>query len=69
MISQHYTRSTTQVLAYRPTCNRNTMNRVDDRRLGPCLEHEASGRSKKQIENDKRLAEEAGQPGLFGEGK
>lgn len=43
------------------------IHRVDDRRLGPCLEHEASGMTKKQIENDKRLKDEAEQPGLFRE--
>lgn len=62
---QHFTRSTTQVLAYCPTCNRLTMHRVDDRRLGPCLEHEASGMTKKQEALQKRLKEEAEQPGLF----
>lgn len=62
---QHFTRDTTQVLAYCPTCNRKTMHRVDDRRLGPCLEHGTDERSKKQIREDQRRAEEAEQPGLF----
>lgn len=35
---EHYTRNTRQVLHYCPTCNRQTMHRVDDRRLGCCLE-------------------------------
>jgi ribosomal protein L44E len=35
---EHYTRNTRQVLHYCPTCNRKTMHRVDDRRLGCCLE-------------------------------
>ena len=35
---EHYSRNTRQVLHYCPTCNRQTMHRVDDRRLGCCLE-------------------------------
>lgn len=37
-MAEHYTRNTVKVLAYCPTCNRQTMHRVDDRRLGCCLE-------------------------------
>ena len=54
-----------QVRHYCPTCNRNTMHRVDDRRIGPCLEHEATGMTKKQEALAKKLRDEAEQPGLF----
>ena len=64
-MTQHYTRSTTEVMAYCPTCNRKTMQRVDDRRIGPCLEHEAQGMSKKQEKLNKRLNELREQPELF----
>ena len=64
-MTQHYTRNTTEVMAYCPTCNRKTMHRVDDRRIGPCLEHEAQGMSKKQEKLNKRLNELRVQPELF----
>jgi hypothetical protein len=64
-MTQHFTRSTTQVLAYCNRCGRRTMHRVDDRRIGPCLEHGASGMTKKQEALQKRLKDEAEQPGLF----
>ena len=64
-MTQHYTRSTTAVMAYCPTCNRKTMHRVDDRRIGPCLEHKAQGMSKKQEKLNKRLNELREQPELF----
>ena len=41
------------------------MHRVDDRRIGPCLEHEATGMTKKQEALAKKLRDEAEQPGLF----
>jgi len=62
---QHFTRNTTQVLHFCPTCNRQTMHRVDDRRLGPCLEHGTDGRSKKQIQDDEKREEERKQGKLF----
>lgn len=64
---QHFTRNTTQVLHYCSVCNRKTMHRVDDRRIGPCLEHEASGMTKKQEKLNQRLKDEAEQPRLFKE--
>lgn len=58
-MSQHYTRNTSAVLAYCPTCNRKTMHRVDDRRIGPCLEHGAREFTRKQArEREKREAEQ-----------
>ena len=55
---QHFTRDTTQVKAYCRVCGRLTMHRVDDRRLGPCLEHAAPAMSKRQERLLERLAAE-----------
>jgi ribosomal protein L44E len=62
---QHFTRNTTQVLSYCPTCNRKTMHRVDDRRLGPCLEHGARELSRKQERIFEKLEGERRQGSLF----
>lgn len=35
---EHYTSNTTAVLHYCPTCNKKTMHRVYNKRLGTCLE-------------------------------
>lgn len=37
-MSQHYTRNTVSVAAWCPKCKKNTQHRVDDRRIGPCLD-------------------------------
>jgi ribosomal protein L44E len=47
-MAQHYTRNTKAVSEWCPTCGRFTMHRVDDRRRGPCTEHQAPELSKKQ---------------------
>jgi len=65
-MSQHYTRNTAAVLAYCPTCNRKTMHRVDDRRLGPCLEHGKPEYSQSQLKRMREIEESKEQPGLFG---
>lgn len=66
-MTQRYTRSTAAVLAYCPTCNRKTMHRVDDRRLGPCLEHGARELTRKQEKERERerLENEERQGSLF----
>lgn len=64
-MTQHYTRNTAEVSHYCPTCNRQTMHRVDDRRLGVCLEHAAAGRSLSQIRQQEKREQEKQQPGLF----
>jgi len=64
-MSQHYTRNTSQVMHYCSTCSRHTMHRVDDRRLGSCTEHGASGLSKKQEQQLKAKEEAESQPALF----
>lgn len=34
---QHYTRNTIAASFYCPTCGKDTLHRIDDRRRGPCL--------------------------------
>lgn len=64
-MTQHYTRTTSKVMHWCPTCRRHTMHRVDDRRLGPCTEHAPPGPSKKQ-EKEREAREIAEQQmGLF----
>jgi len=64
-MSQHYTRNTSQVKHWCPTCKRHTMHAVYDRRLSNCLEHGASGMSKAQEAAQKKREEAEKQPGLF----
>lgn len=45
---QHYQRNVSGILRYCPTCARMTMHRVDDRRVGSCVETHVVGMSKKQ---------------------
>jgi hypothetical protein len=47
------------------TCNRKTMHRVDQRRIGSCTEHQASGESEKQRKSREQRGIEAQQPELF----
>lgn len=37
-MAQHFTRNTVAAQAWCAKCNKQTMHRVDDRRIGPCLE-------------------------------
>jgi len=37
-MGEHYTRNTVSAEAWCPKCGKRTQHRVDDRRLGPCLE-------------------------------
>lgn len=37
-MAQHFSRSTVSVSSWCARCNRNTQHRVDDRRIGPCLD-------------------------------
>lgn len=52
-MSQHYTKNTSRVMHWCPTCKRHTMHRVDYKRLGSCTEHGAPEMTKAQ---EKRLA-------------
>lgn len=64
-MTQHYTKNTSQVMHFCPTCNRHTMHRVDFKRLGSCTEHCASGLSKAQEKRRKQQEADAEQPKLF----
>lgn len=37
-MAQHFTRNTVAAQAWCPKCAKQTMHRVDDRRIGPCQE-------------------------------
>lgn len=37
-MSEHFTRNTTEATAFCKRCEKNTQHRVDDGRLGPCLD-------------------------------
>ena len=37
-MAEHYTSNTTAVLHYCPTCNRKTMHKVYNKRIGCCIE-------------------------------
>lgn len=37
-MAQHYTRNTVSAAAWCPTCAKQTQHRIDDRRIGACLE-------------------------------
>lgn len=67
-MSEHYTANTESATRHCNTCGRRTQHGVSAGRIGRCLEHQAEGLSKKQIENRERLARLARQaqaPGLF----
>ncbi len=57
VMAQHFTRNTVSAQAYCPKCGKQTMHRVDDRRIGPCLEciarleHEHEETTKTAIES------------------
>ncbi len=52
-MSHHETRNTTAVLAWCPTCGKQTLHQVSDRRRGTCLEPHVSGLSKAQAQRKK----------------
>lgn len=62
---EHYPRNVTSVLHYCPTCNRKTMHRVDDRRLGSCMEQHQDGMSKSQQKRQEEREQSDSQPQLF----
>jgi ribosomal protein L44E len=61
----HETRNTTAVLQWCPTCGRNTLHQVSDRRRGTCLENHVPGMSKDQERREKQR-KEAEQNPTFG---
>ena len=63
-MSFHETRSVTEILVWCPTCGKNTMHRVDDRRVGPCLNDHVAGMSKDQERRKKKMEHEEQNPKL-----
>ncbi len=61
----HYTRDTESDTKWCNRCSRHTQHAVSDGRIGRCMEHQAEGESKKQIEARKKREEEAKNPKLF----
>lgn len=47
-MSEHYTKNTIRTLRFCETCGKKTMHRVDDGRIGLCVEPHVKGLSKKQ---------------------
>jgi ribosomal protein L44E len=62
---EHFTKNTKQVSHWCKKCHKYTMHRVDQGRLGPCLEHAASGLSGEQERRQKKLEEERQNPTLW----
>ncbi len=62
---QHYQRNVSGILKFCPTCNRMTMHRVDDRRVGNCVEVHVTGMSKKQVERRKAKDKKGQSEDLF----
>jgi hypothetical protein len=75
-MTQHYQKNVTSIYRWCETCGRRTAHRVDESRVGNCMESHAEGLSKKQedrlrkeikrFERDKR---DGKQVGLFSEEK
>jgi hypothetical protein len=64
-MSEHYTRSTVTASAWCRKCQKPTMHRIDDRRVGPCLDCIAR-RERESAELKMERAEYARQRELFG---
>ena len=62
---EHYRRGTESTLAWCRRCGRLTKHRVDDVKLGPCLEHEAQAETQKQKAAREKREREQREPRLF----
>lgn len=67
---KHETRNTLETTKWCNTCGRRTQHRVDDRRVGPCLEHAAKGAddegySRRQLSEREKRKQEEQQPKLL----
>jgi hypothetical protein len=54
---QHYPKNVSAVWIWCNVCNRRTMHRVDDRRVGSCVEQHVFGLSKAQEKRAKKEAD------------
>jgi ribosomal protein L44E len=64
-MTQHYQRNVVGITKYCPSCNRITLHRVDDRRVGVCTEQHAKGLSKAQEKRAIKKAYNEENPSLF----
>lgn len=64
-MSEHYTKNTRAVSKFCLTCGKMTMHRVDFKRVGSCMEHQATGMSKAQEKRLKEQQEREENPTLF----
>lgn len=48
-MAEHYTSNTTAVLHYCPTCNKKTMHRVYNKRIGNCMEVHVKAKEPKPL--------------------
>ena len=64
-MTQHYQRNTCGILKFCPTCNRMTIHRVDDRRVGVCTEQHVKGISKAQKKRADKKAYDEENPSLL----
>ena len=64
-MTQHYQRNTTGITQWCNTCNRMTIHRVDDRRVGVCTEHHKDGMSKAQKKWKDQQEKDEREPELF----
>lgn len=65
LMPEHHSKHTTSVMYWCPKCANRTMHRVDNGRLGACLEPHFTGLSKKQEKAREQAEKERQQPGLF----
>jgi hypothetical protein len=64
---EHYPKNTVRVTKFCKTCNRRTLHRVDDKRVGICIEQHVKGMSKAQEKRQNKIAADTGS--LFEEGE
>jgi hypothetical protein len=63
-MTEHYTRNTESVTAWCNKCQRETRHIVSSGRRGHCLEHERSGKSKRQEREERKRREAEQNPPL-----
>jgi hypothetical protein len=64
-VAEHYTKDTTEAEKWCNTCNRRTIHRVSDGRIGACTEHAAQYETKAQKKRREQREKEAREPKLF----
>jgi hypothetical protein len=62
---EHYPKNTVGVTKFCPTCNRMTIHRVDNKRVGICIEEHVKGMSKAQEKRQIKKVRDEQNPTLF----